>query len=66
MIYAPVIGACLIAAPAACSEHERPVTGLSVKPSAAFVQAQARAAEWTQRHPGFRLKRRRLLPSRAA
>jgi hypothetical protein len=64
--YTLVIGACFIAAPATCSEYERPVTGLSVKPSAAFVQAQARVTEWTQKHPGFRLKRRLLLPGRAA
>lgn len=53
MLYTAVLVACLSTAPnVGCRTHEIIVHG-GANPISAFVEAQARAAEWLAEHPGL-------------
>jgi hypothetical protein len=50
MLYTAVLVACMAASPENCRTHEM-VFEASAIPTAAFLEAQNKAAEWLQDHP---------------
>lgn len=52
MIYTAILVACLVSAPADCRTHEMRFEASAI-PTAAFLEAQTRAAEWLALHPGL-------------
>jgi hypothetical protein len=60
MLYTLVMLVCLADSP--CEFREEAVGGLAVHPGVAFVQAQPLVVRWAETHPGYIVKRWRLLP----
>jgi hypothetical protein len=52
MIWTAILVACLVSAPEECRTHEMIIHGNGI-PTAAFIEAQFRAAEWLRDHPGM-------------
>ena len=57
---------CVANATRPCELHEQIVGGLGAHPGTAFMQAQPFVARWLQTHPGYVVRRWRLLPGRGA
>jgi hypothetical protein len=64
VIWSAILVACMVSAPADCRTHEMLVT--SPMPTAAYIEAQARAAEWLAQHPDLRQIRLTIRPGRTA
>jgi hypothetical protein len=64
MIYTAVLIACLVSEPTTCRTHEIMLS--SPMPVMQWMEAQTRAAEWLQRHPGMVKRDLRVVPGRAA
>jgi len=65
MLYTAILVACLASAPTECRTHEMRFEASAI-PTAAFVEAQARAAAWLSEHPGYLQTRLTMRPGRAA
>ena len=50
MLYTAILVACMATSPENCRTHEMLIEA-SVIPTAAFLEAQSKAAEWLQDHP---------------
>ena len=64
MLYTLVMMVCLTDVPQTCARREQIVDGLAMNPGTAFMQAQPLVARWIDTHPGYFVRRWRLLPSR--
>ena len=65
MLYTAVLVACLAATPTDCRTHEMLIEASAI-PTAAFIEAQSRAAEWLAEHPGLAQQSLTIRPGRAA
>lgn len=52
MVYTAILIACLSSAPTDCRRHEMLIEASAI-PTAAFLEAQNRAAQWLADHPGL-------------
>lgn len=50
MLYTAILVACMATAPNDCRTHEMRIEASAI-PTAAFIEAQNKAAEWLQDHP---------------
>jgi len=50
MLYTAILVACVAASPQQCQTHEMLIEASAI-PTAAFVEAQNKAAEWLNDHP---------------
>ena len=50
MLYTAILVACMVAQPEDCRTHEMRFEASAI-PTAAFLEAQNKAAEWLQDHP---------------
>jgi hypothetical protein len=50
MLYTAILVACMVTAPEDCRTHEMQIEASEI-PTAAFVEAQNKAALWLQDHP---------------
>jgi len=66
MLYTLVLLVCLTDVLRPCESREEIVEGLAMHPAVAFMQAQPLVAQWMQTHPGYAVRRWRLLPGRGA
>lgn len=65
MLYTAILVACLISAPTDCRTHEMLVMGNGI-PYSVQIEAQTRAAQWLQEHPGMTMKALRVVAGRGA
>jgi len=65
MLYTAVLVACLTTAPADCRSHEMLIQASAI-PTTAFIEAQAKAAEWLSQHPGLMQQSLTIRPGRNA
>ena len=56
--------ACLISVPTDCRTHEIPL--VESMPVMQWMEAETRAIQWLEQHPGMEKKSLRVLPGRAA
>ncbi|MER8826531.1 hypothetical protein NKH73_10985 [Mesorhizobium sp. M0938] len=64
MLYTLVMMVCLTDVPQSCEQREQMVDGLAMNPGTAFMQAQPLVAQWIETHPGYFVRRWRVLPGR--
>jgi len=64
VLYTAVLIACLASSHAECRTHEMIIQ--SPMPTAAFVEAQTRAAEWLAQHPDLAQQSLTIRPGRSA
>jgi hypothetical protein len=65
VLYTAILIACMSGSPADCRTHEMLITG-GANPVSAYVEAQTRAAQWLQEHPGLAQHSLTLRPGRSA
>lgn len=63
-MFTALLVACLISAPTDCRTHEMLIQ--STMPTAACIEAQARAATWLSEHPGMTQQSLTVRPGRSA
>ena len=65
VLYTAILIACLSGTPGDCRTHEMLITA-GANPISAYVEAQTRAAEWLQQHPGLAQHSLTIRPGRSA
>jgi hypothetical protein len=65
MLYTAVLVACLATSPDDCRTHEMVIEASAI-PTAAFVEAQNKAAEWLNSHPDLTTRSLTLKAGRSA
>ena len=69
MLYTAILVACLVSSQSSsaseCRTHEMLINA-GPNPITAYVEAQTRAAEWLQQHPGLAQKSLTIRPGRSA
>jgi len=65
VLYTAILIACISGAPSECRTHEMLITA-GANPITAYVEAQTRAAEWLQQHPGLAQHSLTIRPGRSA
>jgi hypothetical protein len=64
VLYTAILVACLASSHAECRTHEMLIQ--SVMPTAAYIEAQTRAAEWLSQHPELAQQSLTIRPGRSA
>ena len=66
MVYTILLVVCLAGSARPCEVREQIVHDLSAHPAMAYVQAQARVAQWLEDHPRYVVQRWSVKPGRSA
>jgi hypothetical protein len=62
MLYTLVLLVCLTETPQSCEVREEMIGDLAMHPATAFMQAQPLVARWLETHPGYEVRRWRIVP----